>query len=457
MPPVTSITVERQKWLLPPGTVASDRKCITDQTGCCVDHKPIGGVGDCGTGDGFAADWEIPETVYLTMRYAYSMQPIFSHFPYVQQLLRARRIFTSVIPLTYREVAGEGYWAWEMNPGGGVWPFGQLAWTGNRGSICGMMSGWICVAPRSFQETWLASPPSWMSAGSTWLADGFTEVAYREPDGSWTFYISDRPAGLYRGLKCSISTAPPGPPRPRRVSFQSRPLSGVLRLDYQETPRPPYYKRTYWNYSPALGRRVEHSYPQPLQSGTVYLERSAECGDWSAETSLFGCPVKATVFANMLPLDGDAMPYCVDSWGLCLCPPTASWPIDWEIYQPDLTTPGQPPDPGISVLGVAGALVFPASDGVLWDLNPCGHGMNREHIPAALDGVPPARYSVDPLNASFSMPVMIYGDSSLGPNVFAFNGQGPGYDPPDDRGIEGDPLGGGVLATLFRCTLTEAG
>lgn len=457
MPPVASVSVERTKYLLPPGTVASDRKCITDQTGCCVVRPPIGGFGDCGTGDGFAADWEVPETVYLTIHYTYSTQEgIPSTFPYIRQLAQARRVFYSVIPLTYRA----GYWTWEMNPGGGSWPFGQLAWTGNRGPSCGVLSGYICAAPRAAQEMWPASPPSGMGWGQYWPAGGQTEAAYREPDGSWTFCISDTTsADRYRGLKCSISTAPPGPPRPRRVSFQSRPLSGVLRLDYQETPRPPYYKRTYWRYRPALGRLVEFDYPRPLQSGTVYLERSAECGNWSAETSLFGCPVRATVFGNMLPLDGDAMPYCVDSWGLCLCPQGFTWPIDWETYQPDFLTPGHPPDPGVpvSAMAVAGALVFPASDGVLWRFNPCTYGMNRQFSPAALDGVPAASYSTDPLSASFSMPAMIYGDSSLGDRVFAFNGGGLGYDPPDNRGIEGDPLGGGVLATLFRCTLTEVG
>lgn len=341
MPPVRSVNVERTPFRLPPGTVASGRKCLTDSRGCCP-VAPVEGDGDCGTGSGAAREWELPETVYLTIL---STVPAASpphdggSGAYAYSLLQARQIFSRVFPLRYMtaEEIGEdpwrvgasveGSWYWSQNiepnanatgepPFNGLlqhvtgYPFGQLAWSGNRPGFdgsgtyaCGTLRGYVSAAPGIFDGNWTPGE-GFLNSGHFWTPGYFNHAfaAYTEPDDSWTFlqgtwdWIS-----RFRGVFCSISTSPPGPPRPRRVSFRSAPLPGRLRLDYEEVSLPMYPRE-------AVDR--------PWESGTVYLERPAEAGNWFAETRFWGVPARFVLLANRIPLNEVWQTVCFNGWGL---------------------------------------------------------------------------------------------------------------------------------------------
>lgn len=427
MPPVRSVNVERTQVYLPPGTVASGRKCLTDSRGCCP-ADPVEGAGDCGTGYGWAREWEIPETVYLTI---YSTIPAASPprdngaGEYAQSLLEARQIFSRVFPLRYmtaeeigsdiwRINAGglDGSWCWSQNmetyaneeaPWNGIiehvtgYPFGQLSWSGNRpgydgsGSYaCGALRGYISTAPRLF-DGGITPFGGFLNSGHLWTPGYFnnTFAAYPEPDDSWTFlqgawdWISK-----YRDTFCSINTAPPGPPRPRRVNFRAAPLPGRLRLDYEEVSLPPQYPREAW--------------PRPWESGTVYLERPAGCGNWFAETQFWGAPARFVLMANKIPQNEFWQPFCFNEWGLSF----QTGDIARQLPE-DFSPSGYPwyyiGTDGFNVAGGAGASLRSGA-------NPWGFTLAN---PCQVKPIG-ATCSIDPLDMTFYLRYSVFYDVAYG-------------------------------------------
>lgn len=471
MPPVTSVSVERTKYLLPPGTVASDRQCFTDQRGCCVDQHLVTGVGGCAIGDGVARDWELPETVHLTIRSAIPArsQPYDGgEGEYPRSLLLARQILSRVFPLTrtyltrashpwaimppgYLNNLTEGwYWYWDLNLSadsglpmnganyafGGItgYPFGWLAWRGNQGgpsgAECGRLKGRIDTGPVRYSPGEGIGP----FPGPAWWPGYYCGVsaAYREPDGNWTFVMGASDwIPKYRGITCTISAAPPGPAKPRRVSFRSRPLAGVLKLQFEEVTAPPLYTRQYYRYP-----GTTYDWPRPMEHGTVYLERPAEGGDWAGETTLWGRPSRFLFCGSHLPINVDFHPFCRDGWGLALqvgdlarifteeAPGGTGYPYCY--YGPQTLCGG----------GGAGMLVDPGmSIGTSFDGSPCQNGSA---------GSPPA-CTLDPLDAEFDLPLTITADAGVPPRGIT----------PYNSGINDQYPVSNSMPLLFRCRLTE--